>query len=298
MKTLRIFSLLALVILFSNCKSTSPTETTVSGNAVIQVAHILDTVSEKFYDFAQANLTSTPQQVLVMTADWVKTLPNVASAFWYDSTYLNITMTSGLQSMFAISIIGSDSLSLTRGGADQTVGGELVPTAKANHTITNKSVLIYSPFVEEEPSLFHKGEMLPLITKIRNSGKGVSVTVLENENASIQAIESFGNYGVVFIDTHGLPDGFFTGQVISGLSTQYDTTVAAIMENLNRTIPDGYNNILKGYFRFGYSRNIGNLIGWQKFLAKRSDGEYTYRLLANASYINSLPAMPNTRGRL
>ncbi len=290
----KVLSLFALAFLLSHCKTTAPTEPTAGGNSVIQVTHILDTVRGKFYDLAQANLSATPQQVLVMTADWVKTQPNVASAFWYDSTYLNITMKSGLQTMFAISVVGSDSLSLTRGGGDHS-GGRLVPTTKANHTIKNKSVLIFSPFVDEPPELYHKGEIQPLVDKIRNSGKGVSVTLLEGKDCTVAAVESFGNYGLVIIDTHGLPDGFFIGQRIYGLDIKLDTTDAAIKEYVDYVIPDGYNKILKGYFRIGrMMEGIFRVSNWQQFLAERSDEPYQYRLLANASYINSLPAMPNT----
>lgn len=295
MKTLKLFSFLALAFLFSHCGTTEPTTNTNTDNSVLQVKQILDTVQGKFYELAQSHLSSTPQEVLVMTADWVKTQPNVASATWFDSSYIDVTMRSGLRTTFAIYMVGSDSISLTRSGPRDAVGGMFTPSVKANHTIVNKSVLIFSPFVGREfGSLYREDEILPLVNKIRNSGKGVSVTLLESDKCTIGAIESFKDYGVVIISTHGFPDAFFSGDFISGLSSQYDTTDALVKEYLDKQIPDGYNKIRDGDFRFAYIENIGNIIDWQKYLKNKTESPPTYRILVNSQFIDKLPPMPNT----
>lgn len=295
MKTFKLLSLLVLGLLFSHCGTTEPSMNSGIGNSVLQVTQILDTVQGKFYELAQSHLTSTPQEVLVMTADWAKSQPNVASATWFDSSYIDITMKSGLRSTYAIYMYGSDSLSLTRGGPRDAVGGVFTPTLKANHAITNKSVLIYSPFVGREfGSLYSDGEILPLVNKIRNSGKGVSVKLLEANECTVGAIETFKDYGIVIINTHGFPDGFFSGHRVGGLSLQYDTNDAAIKQTLEYTFPDGYNKVLQGYFRFSKVENIGYIIDWQKYLKQKTDNPDTYRLLVNSEFINSLPSMSNT----
>ena len=295
MKILKLLSFFALALLFSHCGTTEPGTNTPTDNSVLQVTQILDTVQGKFYELAQSHLTSSPQEVLVMTADWVKTQPNVASATWFDSSYIDITMKSGLRTTYMIYIYGADSLCLTRGGPRDAVGGVFTPTVKANHAIANKSVLIYSPFVGRAyGDLYSEGEILPLVNKIRNAGKGVSVKLLEGSECTVGAIETFKDYGIVIIDTHGIPDGFFSGHVVGGLSLQYDTNDAAIKNTIEYFYPGGYAKILQGYFRFSIIDNIGHTIDWQKYLKQKTDNPYTYRLLINSEFINSLPPMPNT----
>lgn len=292
MKTLKLFSLFLLSFVLSHCGTTTPSEPDPSTIKVHQGLVALDLAQAKFYELAQENLSATPEQVLVMTAEWLNTQPNVASATWFDSTYIDITLKSGLRTLYAISRIGSDSLSLTRGGGGG--GKRLVPTPEAKNTIENKSVLIYSPFVgpNSPPSLYDNGENLVLATKLRNSGKGVGITVLENDDCNVAATESFGNYGIVILDTHGVPDGFLTGEFITGLDWQFDTNDVAIKEKLDYVIDDGYNKIKKGYFRFCVFTNLANTIDWQKYLSKFSGSEY--RLMATPTFINSLPPSPNT----
>lgn len=291
-KIFKLLSLFALAFVFSQCGTTEPSMNSGIGNSVLQVTQILDTVQGKFYELAQSHLTSTPQEVLVMTADWAKSQPNVASATWFDSLYIDITMKSGLRTLFAISRIGNDSLCLTRGGGGG--GRRLEPSVKANHTIVNKSVLIYSPFVGmySQPRLYDFGEHSMLVNKLRHSGKGVSIKVLENDECNVAATESFGNYGVVILDTHGVPDGFLTGQMITGLSSRFDTDDVAIKEKLDYVIVDGYNKIKQGYFRFCNFRNIANVSDWQKYLSDFY--ELDYRLMATPTFIKSLPASSNT----
>lgn len=262
---------------------------------MLDVARILDTVHGKFDDIALANLSATPQQVLVMTADWIKTQPNVTDVEWLDSSYIRITMQSGLKGVFMINIVGPDSISLTRGGSKHPSGNDPLPLVKANHVITNKSVLLFSPFVgRSRGDLYSKGELDELADKIRTSGKGISVTVLENDECTVEKMETFQNYGIVILDTHGLPDCFVTGHVIHGLSILTDTTDASIRNYMNSMIPDGYAKALRGEFLFADLHEMGNFANWQKYLSRKQNYDIDYLLFATSEFVSHLPAMTGT----
>src|SRR5207249_2674416 len=138
----------------------------VSGTAVLDVMHTLDTTQGKFYALALANLSSSPGQVLQLTADWVKTQPKVKNVFFFDSTYIDIEMNSGLRSTFMINLVDKDSLSLSRGSGSKIQSGRITPGVKANNAIKNKSVLIYIPFTNGKYGKFYSAGELEKIVSI------------------------------------------------------------------------------------------------------------------------------------
>ncbi len=296
MKALTRISFFVVVVTFCCCKSATEV-TNLGTGSLYEVTQILDTVQWMFVDFAKAKPGSSPGQIIVQTAEWVQTQPKVKDAYWFDSTYIEIEMESGLRTTFMITIAGPDSLSTYRGGGSGSGGGIVTAGKKTNNTIENNNILIYAPFVGKEyDDLYHDGELNKLVTTIKNSGKNLNVTLHENDQCTIKDIESFGQYGLVIINTHGVPNGFMTGEIVQGLSTEYDTNDVAIKENLEYQLgAGGYDKVLNGYFRFCF---IGNLIAqrnWEQFIThKVSGGPSTYRILVNSEFIDALPPMPNT----
>lgn len=292
MKPLKLIALAALALLFSQCKTTAPTAPT-SGASVLEVTRTLDTVYAKFYELAQSHLGSSPGQVLQLTADWIKMQPNVKNVFFFDSAYLDIELNSGLRTTFMINLIGPDSLSLYRGGGSHGSRGHLTPSTKSKNAIPNKNVLVFAPFNDcgADGDLYAKGELDQLVNIFKNSGQGFTVTLPQCDKCKTTTVESFGNYGLVIISTHGVPDGFLTGDIITGFH-ESESTDKQIKEILDYQMPDGYNKVVNGNFRFAVLENIGNVIGWQTFLKKITS--LAYRIMVNSKFINSLPSMPNT----
>jgi hypothetical protein len=209
MKTLKLIALAAFALLFSQCKTTAPTAPSGNGASVLEVFRTLDTMEGKFYELAKLNLSSTPQQVMELTRQWIKTQPNVADASSLDSTYIDIDLKSGLRTTYMICIVGADSICLTRGGGGHKPGAHLIPSVQSKNTITNKNVMFFAPFIGREiADLYSVGELDKFVNIFKNSGSKFNVEV---HDGTIQDIQSFGNYGLVIIDTHGLPDCIFTG---------------------------------------------------------------------------------------
>lgn len=305
MRTFVAVASLAAVLFLSSCKTTQPTEPGTIGTSVLGVTRALDTVYGKFYELAKSNPGKTPQQIVVMTAAWIKTQPNVQEAHWLDSTIIEIKMKSGLRTTFMINLMDKDSISLARGGTPRSAKGHVVRPETSKNVITNKNILIYSPFGAcgkgTTGNFFTAAELAALVNVFTNSGKDFNVTLLRCSDCTVKAIESFGDYGLVIMDTHGLPDGFMTGHRIFGLSDLLaDTNDAAIKVTLELNDhagglgEGGYDKVLDGMFRFSAVYDIVHVQSWQTFLATKTESPIIYRVLVNSEFINTLPSMPNT----
>lgn len=291
-----IFLTLISSILISSCGTNDPTDSN-SGNNVSQVVKIIDSVCNKFVEIAKTNTNLTPGEVLVKTAEWVKTQTDVEDAWWYDSTYIDIKLKSGLKTTYGLVREGKDKLSDTRGGMSYNEKNNYDEILKSKNVINNKSVLIYAPFVYDEyppdlTDLYSLQELTSLENAIKSYNKNFNVKILKWDDASISAIDSFRYYGVVLISTHGLPDGFYTGAAISGIRNEL-LTEDEIKKILNSKFkPNGYQKYLNGNFRFAYLEHIANIRNWQEYLTYR--GDFSFLLIANSEYLYTLAPMPNT----
>ena len=145
MKTLKLIALAAFALLCACCKATQPTgPNSGSGPSLVEGVQILDSTQAKFYDIAQANLSNTPGQDMLLLASWLQLQPTVKSVGAYDSTDLDIELKSGLHTIYSMYSLGPDSLALTRGGGNPAQGLKLSPNIQSTNTITNKKILIYT----------------------------------------------------------------------------------------------------------------------------------------------------------
>ncbi len=296
MKTLKLLALAAFVLLFSQCKTTAPSTPVASNAAVLEVIQILDTLQHHFYDLAKSSVGSTPGQVVLKTADWLKTQPNVKQVNWYDSLHIVVTMNSGLQANSIFNLVNDKGISISRGGAPSSSNGNrLLPTSK--NKITNKNILIYSPFggCGNKLDFLQPAEVEQMADIFRNANKDFNVTVLTCDMCTVKAIESFKDYGLVIIDTHGLPNGFLTGDVLPGLWKLYQKDIDGLVLAVNEKFGfDGFHYFTEGAYSFCALRNINFVLDWQSFLNDQTAEPQLYQIVVHGKFINSLESMPNT----
>src|SRR5258708_4909417 len=115
MKTLKLISLAAFALLFSQCKTTAPTAPSGPAPSRLEVQKILDTTSNKFLEYADST-NGDPGRALMLTANWVQLQPNVQTVSTIDSTYLDIVLKSGLETDFYFNLINDSGYSIFRGG--------------------------------------------------------------------------------------------------------------------------------------------------------------------------------------
>jgi uncharacterized protein (TIGR02145 family) len=219
MKTYKLFTLFILftLVLVSACKKkedvieepvTEPL--TLQDEQLFLAFYTQEMAAQMLIDFGDS-LNIDPSVAMELAAPYLRNLSGVESVFVLDSTYLRITTTGGYQSSISIDEIGPNGLSLYRGSPSGI--GALKQfsaiTRGSINKIENKKVLIYAAFVNE----FYGSIELDwrVVDAINDSEAGIDVTVLRDAACVPEIIETFNQYGLVILDTHGDPDAILTG---------------------------------------------------------------------------------------
>lgn len=303
MKTISAsLSVLIFFILLNSCETMEPAITS-SGKSASKVILTIDTVRKKFVEIAKADLSLSPGEALAKTEEWLRNQPGVKKSFVMDDAFIKFTLQSGLEGYFTINLTDENGLSITRGGTEEAQNIPLTYKVRSKNVLTNKKVLIFSPFVSDTwyASLYKEAEAEIIENKIKSYDNEFEVTNLYKADTSdgkfarqIKELESMGEYGLVILNTHGLPDGFYTSSWVYGLSSQYDTTEAAIKEGIDYLRPGTYDQILEGYFKFAYYTNLANVQNWQEFLDEQSMDPPVLYLVVTSGFIKSIPSLENT----
>ena len=287
MKTLKLIALAAFVLLFSQCKMTSPTAPSGPAPSLLEVRQILDTTAERFLLYADST-NGDPHSALMRTENWVRLQPNVQSATTIDSTYLTITLQSGLEAVFFFSEIDNTGFPIFRGGGKKSPEQAHISfPGLSKNTITNKKVLIYAPAWTE----FNLQSTVPkTVSTLTNSGLGLDVTVLKDEECTPVVANTFKDYGLVILDTHGTPDSYMSGTILdipktNKTESQYKDAVILQLGS------DVYDRLISKDYRTSSVYYIDKEVpNWQK----RKDLKRIEKVYVTTQYIKTLPSMPNT----
>ncbi len=274
MKVLKLAALFALAFAFSRCKAPTQTmEGTPTSTSVLDVNTILDTTGKVFIAYAQQT-NGNPYQAIIETADWLQTLPNVASVVCDDSVYINIALKSGLTTVFYFEQVDANGKDVFRGagkyiprGQDErrngTFDAEATPRedkiieedpmspqgVPATHAITNKNVLV---FASDTTSLELSGQLKSAAKLLSSSSLGLKLTTLVNKQCTYEAVSTFGSYGLVILDTHGQRDGFLIGSTLSiPVRPANESAMKALVSS--QTSLDNYTQLTTGNISLGSS---------------------------------------------
>ena len=299
MKRVKLLGLLALTVLLAQCKSTAPTGITPPTPSLLEVTSILDSAQSHFIQYVNWN-GGDPRKAIQLTADWLELQPNVSSAFTLDSIYITIQLNSGLETYFNFEQVDDSGYSVLRGGGgipDDAVeankaDGIVNPRRSASvtpatNTITNKKVLL---FEAGAGSLNVEPQIKRTLAWINNSGLGLDVTVLRGIQCSAGVVPTFQNYGLVILDTHGVPDAFLVGSHLDLSSTPL--TDAALKSLVDAQVGSGTSSDLtSGKLKISASVK-GNPAhpNWQKAINPSLLREFMY----SSKALDVLAPMPNT----
>ncbi len=291
MKIAKLLSLLALAIGLSHCGTTDSVN---GGNqpSLLEVVNILDSAQARFKAAAEET-TGDPYKAIELTCGYLMGVPGVKSIYAIDSTYIHITLKSGLVTTFSFEQQDAAGNSIFRGGGERA---EVVPLLKdltdaplANHTIANKKVLFYAADTKTLPAV--EPQLKRSLDRITQSGLGLEVTILRDGQCTYKTIETFKDYGLVIVNTHGTMDEFKTGSHVAFLSAT-SRTEDHIKSVLNSKLgPGAYDKVVAGELRLGVSINaILTDAEWNENLRHRD----TVSVYVTSKYLNGLPAMSNT----
>jgi len=284
-RTLLVICLIFCALFFSCNKNETPVE---NNTGIFEMYSTLDSAESKFLQFAAQN-NGDAFLALQKTQTWILGQDGVQDAAVEDSVYLRIKMKSGLLTCLYINQIDENDLSLFRGGDY----GKLSEFSNINNggdcsnKIDNKNVLIYAPAFTE---FYGKNSnFLENIGKIyTTSDEDFTVTILTDAQCTYEELSTFGDYGFVIIDTHGIPDGFLLGYTLlfNPLPKTEEQLKEAIIQQVGE---DVYNMILSGDIAFIKSNVINKKISdWFSNPKKKT------LLWVTSKYINSLDEWPST----
>jgi uncharacterized protein (TIGR02145 family) len=284
------FAILGCALLFSQCKTTAPTAPVTDIPSVVQAVHLLDTAQRRFLEFADS-AHGNPRQALEMTADYLFFVPNVKYVYTVDSTYIRIILNSGLETTFSYVIVDSAGKSRYRGGSSSLPLKPQVPAIlpPSANTITSKKVLFFAADTKSLPAV--EAQLQKGIGRIDTSGLSLEITVLRDEQCRFGLVESFKDYGLVFIDTHGERDGFLTGPTLDFTAVQ-QVTEEGMKSVVDAQLGAGaYGKIVAGELRLGYGIRLNPAVAnWQNTVEK----EPHINVFFTSKFLNMLPPMPNT----
>lgn len=206
-KIIALSALISIAFFFTLCKKESSTNN--SQPSILEINNILDEASAKFFEFA-AQTNGDARAAIYLTKDWVLTQETVEDAFVDDSAYLRILLKSGLKTVYYFIDTDLEGKAKYRGSGGKVSGNHIQLTGGTgcSNEIENKKVLIYVPAWNE---FYKDGEIEKIVKIFTDEGEGYEVTLLRGSECTVDIIKTFGNYGFVIIDTHGLPDGFKIG---------------------------------------------------------------------------------------
>ena len=207
-KYLYFIVLLCFAISLITCKKDDMDE----DDMLLQVLEILQFTESTFLDNA-ALVGGDARIALANTFPAVAAHETVAEAELIDSAYLLIVTKSGLRTSFQYDLLDDEGYSKYRGAGGST--GQLAGFSSGSgcsNPIGNKKVLIYAAATAE---FYQPGQLEAVVTRINSGSNTYEVDVLKDAQCTPDAVKTFGNYGMVLINTHGNPDGFMTGLTLS-----------------------------------------------------------------------------------
>jgi uncharacterized protein (TIGR02145 family) len=283
MKTFNVFAIVAIAILFASCKASQPTGPSAPTASVTQVAQTLDTIDAQLYLYANST-NGNDHAALQLTANWLQKQPNIQSVSVLDSTYLYFTLQSGLTGMYFLDEVDDSGLSLSRGAPGG--GGTLERwSTLATNTIKNPSVLIFMPVFEE---FYRQTELDSILSPFQNSGLGLNVTIVKDDQCTADIVNTFGNYGFVILDTHGAPNGFLIGTEIPDSLTTSESGFK-LLTNVNLGIT-GYDNFQAGQIMLSRGLVLNVKTPWQKKrISKRP-----FVVVLTSKYVTGMPSLAGT----
>lgn len=291
MRHFSYLSILIALLLFATCKRDDDNNGSGKVN-LLTATTLLDQANKKLFELGQQN-TSTPQQALMLTADWLRSQPNVADVYVWDSINMKIVTDDGLATYLSIVLTDDDGYSIFRGG-----GGagqlDMFKAASTSGSCTNKmqsdKVLLYVP---AESEFYKPNELATLAASMSNSDKHLQVTTLTNAACTPEKTKEFKDYGLVIIDTHGNPDGFLCGLTYTFTRANKPKTLEALEENITTAMGADRLTMLKNG-----QLSCASLVKVQAsditWYLNTTSATTTYQMYIQSKYIKTLPEMPNT----
>ncbi|MDX2003613.1 MAG: FISUMP domain-containing protein [Chitinophagales bacterium] len=291
---MRIYAYLPLLLcllLFTTCKPDDEENTDPDGVDLLVSTDLLDQSREKLYELGAQN-NSTPQEAVMLTAEWLRTQPGVANIYVWDSTSIKIVTTDGVETYLSVVLTDANGYSIYRGGGggNKLAAFSAISGSTCSDLIDNDKVLLFAP---AESQFYASGELQAVANRIGSTDKRLQVSIVKNADCTPEKSNEFKNYGLVIIDTHGLPDGYMSGLNLTYTKNTKPKSNSQLQQNIANRLGTSRLAMLKDG-RLACTQLVTIQNGNITWHAAGLDTAYTYDLYITSKYIKTMPQMPNT----
>lgn len=169
-------------------------------------AILLDKVGDLVKDYHDSGFSVN--EALLQAQLRIEQEPGVESTFHYDSTYLYMDLSSGLRAVFNLVEQDSTDHSRFRGAGSYSEFGEISSVVSAGcKDMEQRNVLLYHPYDDLIPNTMGAAKL----QKAKDDGVIDDYRRALYKDCTYEVLNSFKDYGLVILSTHGLPDGFLMG---------------------------------------------------------------------------------------
>lgn len=269
-------SFLYLLLFFAACKDNEPVEPDFVPEieATLFNLHVKsEELVDKFYEIGEAQQISMEEAILRLETE-LKDDPAFEEVYLLDSTYLHYTI-NGMTEVFKIIEMDEEGDAIYRGSSKSQAifGNNIDSSAIGNKIIQNQKVMCFVPALDD----FYRGResryQSLVIDKILGSDLEMEVDVFYKENATYDQLLKMGDYGLVFIESHGLPDAFTIGGDYGRFHKKDNVNNAEEYKAFlrNEVGENIYQGIISGDLRLTYyvRKNPSDPAWWEKELVNK-----------------------------
>jgi uncharacterized protein (TIGR02145 family) len=205
--------ILSLALLFATfaCKKDPSGEISINPEEFRPLYEVMQTLSLMESTILQLSKDgASNEEVLNKAANVLRNRPEVSKVVVADSVYAFITLTSGLKTIYSLIPVDENGVPITRGGS--TSGGGLfkkLAGGDCSNDIENRKILLFNA----EPS-FDTERSTRAVIEDNAEKYDLELTRLYYQQCTYDKLTTFGNYGLVIINTHGHPNGFLLGDTV------------------------------------------------------------------------------------
>ncbi|MBK7030707.1 MAG: hypothetical protein IPH45_16530 [Bacteroidales bacterium] len=207
----RIYFLAALlIIMFAACKKDGDNNNT--NEETVDKLTTIWNVGEGAMQVFSDTLEATHDTVAAINAagHWLVDQPEVADAYYWSKQLIEIRFKNGLRSSVSFTWEDDNGQHLSRGGSTGSSKLFNYHGVTSKEAIKNEKVLVLNPYTDEfNTNGYNKRNQF-------NGGpKVLEVSIFNDEAVTYDLLSTFGDYGFIILNTHGLPWGFFINSMIA-----------------------------------------------------------------------------------
>ncbi len=255
---------------------------------MFETYQLLNSGYDQFYSYAAAD-QGDEVKALSETAKWLQDQPKIKSVYITDDTYLVAELQNGLQFQLIVNYVDQDGKSLYRGGKHGT--GQIMRVAgtpQCPHSMPNKKILLWAPRYTE----FNLDQEYPLVEEALNKSEvHFDIHILKDEECTPASMKTFGQYGVVMIDTHGHENSMLLGDL--ALKKKLESAAEFKKAVIAYLGSDSYDMFTNGGLILSKQILVATSSDWWTDASHKIDDGH-YQTWASSKFIKTLGGLSNT----